>query len=236
MSGLLVLMIKAGRQAQHPPLSYRTLYKKRPGIPGSHSDIQYQLAQNSFDHLKACVSSNLIASYHVADGDLQLRPSPFIANFSDQTPPLSINQPLNSHASKLLDVLVQEHSPSDSSGDGSGDGSGDSSRDSAGDSLEQFFDRDRFPLVEAETPRGGQVIISNQSSCPFRAFARHRLHAEPLAEFESGLGSKVRGTAIHLAMEHVYKEIDSLRTLNSFVRGKIDRAYSTRPPTSRLNT
>ena len=168
--------------------------QKEAGIPGSHSDIQYQLAKNSFDHLKDCVSSSLIASYPVTDGDQQLRPSPFIANFRDQTPPQSLYQPLTSYANKMLRAY----------------------------SLEQYFDCDQFPLVATENPQGGQGIISNQSSCPFRAFARHRLHAEPLAEFESGLGSMARGTAIHLSMEHVYKEIDSLNTLSGLSAEKLD--------------
>lgn len=168
--------------------------QREAGIPSSHSEIQYQVALANFDHLTSSVSNSLIASYPISDGDQQLRPSPFIAEFSAQTSPQVAIKPLNNYASQLLGTQK----------------------------LDQILDCVQFPLIEKENPRGGQSIISNQSSCPFRAFARHRLHAEPLEEFESGLGTKARGTAIHLAMEHVYNTIDSRKTLTELSDEKLN--------------
>lgn len=81
--------------------------------------------------------------------------------------------------------------------------------------LETVFDPATHELVPDESVQGGQRIISNQSSCPFRAFTLHRLRAEPLQPFEAGLSMRDRGSALHEALEWLYSEIDSLSTLQN---------------------
>src|SRR5437667_381832 len=46
------------------------------------------------------------------------------------------------------------------------------------------------PAVRKKQVRGGTRVLSDQAACPFRAFARHRLHAEELEEPAEGLTAK----------------------------------------------
>lgn len=155
--------------------------QKELEMAGSHSDIQYQLAVSSFDLLCGSAAATIVASHHQYEDEKQLRPSSFIHQFNKETTPVAASSPINSYAESLR----------------------------AAHRLQRVDDLDCLPLQENEQVQGGQSIISNQSSCPFRAFAKHRLHAEPLPEFQSGLTSMARGTAIHIALEHLFEAIHS---------------------------
>ena len=53
---------------------------------------------------------------------------------------------------------------------------------------------------ELETLEGGSGLLENQSQCPFRAFARHRLLVEPLSEPQASLSAAERGSILHEAL------------------------------------
>jgi len=59
------------------------------------------------------------------------------------------------------------------------------------------------PAVRAKQVRGGTRVLSDQAACPFRAFARHRLHAEELEEPAEGLDASKRGKLVHELMKHL---------------------------------
>lgn len=48
-----------------------------------------------------------------------------------------------------------------------------------------------------ESIKGGSSILKNQSTCPFNAFAIHRLAASEIKEPELGLSAMARGTILH---------------------------------------
>jgi len=54
--------------------------------------------------------------------------------------------------------------------------------------------------------RGGSRVVEAQSLCPFRAFATHRLGAEPLEAEEDEPGPRARGILVHAALEYVWRE------------------------------
>ncbi|MBC7625261.1 MAG: PD-(D/E)XK nuclease family protein [Aeromicrobium sp.] len=56
---------------------------------------------------------------------------------------------------------------------------------------------------------GGSGIIRDQAACPFRAFARHRLSAKPLAEPTAGLDAAARGTLLHRVLSLVWKRLQT---------------------------
>ncbi len=67
----------------------------------------------------------------------------------------------------------------------------------------ESIDDSRAPAVIAEelaTLRGGSAILEDQSNCPFRAFARRRLHLEPLGENRTALSAGERGEILHNAL------------------------------------
>lgn len=53
----------------------------------------------------------------------------------------------------------------------------------------------------------GAAALRDQSACPFRAQARHRLHAWPLRQPEPGLDGAERGTLIHAVLQRVWTEL-----------------------------
>src|SRR5213594_3620240 len=57
--------------------------------------------------------------------------------------------------------------------------------------LETLQDR-VAPAVREKQVRGGTRVLSDQAACPFRAFARHRLHAQELEEPAEGLDASKR--------------------------------------------
>lgn len=81
--------------------------------------------------------------------------------------------------------------------------------------LEKHRETLHIPLASDEDVSGGTGLLSNQSNCPFRAFARNRLKANGIEEFSHGLNSLVRGNALHKALEHVGKQLGDSKTLHS---------------------
>jgi ATP-dependent helicase/nuclease subunit B len=79
--------------------------------------------------------------------------------------------------------------------------------------LEPIADDPVPPLVHAGVQRGGMNVIADQSACPFRAFARHRLHTRSLDEVEPGLTPRERGTVAHKALELIWAELKTHRRL-----------------------
>lgn len=66
---------------------------------------------------------------------------------------------------------------------------------------------------EKATLRGGTSIIKNQSICPFRAYAIHRLHARPIPETELDLKPETRGSIVHNAMRLFWEDVKDSRRL-----------------------
>lgn len=65
------------------------------------------------------------------------------------------------------------------------------------------------PPADPRSVRGGTAILADQAACPFRAFARHRLGAQPLASPEPGLDAADRGTLLHALMSRLWRDIGS---------------------------
>jgi ATP-dependent helicase/nuclease subunit B len=64
---------------------------------------------------------------------------------------------------------------------------------------------DRAPEFAASVPlSSGVSALQDQAACPFRAQARHRLHARPLRQLEPGLDAAQRGTLIHAVLQRVW--------------------------------
>ena len=155
-------------------------------LPNSNSELQYQQSSLQFGLLCDATSLSIVASHHLLADDQSLRPSNFILRF-----PLQV-------ADRRPDKLETPNSYG---------------RLTQKTPLQEVADSEPPQLTQEESVRGGHSIISKQSSCPFRAFASHRLHAYELREFESGLSSMARGTAMHQALEHLFRRLDSSAAL-----------------------
>jgi RecB family exonuclease len=62
--------------------------------------------------------------------------------------------------------------------------------------------------------RGGTRVLADQAACPFRSFARWRLHAEALEEPAPGLDAADRGRLLHALMRHIWTVLKTSRNLH----------------------
>ena len=63
--------------------------------------------------------------------------------------------------------------------------------------------------------KGGSGLLEDQSQCPFRAFARHRLQIEPLATSNVGLSAGERGSLLHEALNSLWAALGDSETLQA---------------------
>jgi probable DNA repair protein len=81
---------------------------------------------------------------------------------------------------------------------------------------------DDAPAVDPATVRGGTSILADQAACPFRAFAKHRLGAQPLESPEPGLDAPDRGTLLHALMSRLWRDIGSHARLVAMSREALE--------------
>lgn len=96
-------------------------------------------------------------------------------------------------------------------------------------SLEDMPAEDNIPVTDEElgTLTGGTSIIKNQSLCPFRAFAIHRLGAKTIAEPEPGLPAKDRGTILHSVLKTFWEKAAGSESLKKMINtGGLDKAVT----------
>ncbi|MBT8146223.1 MAG: PD-(D/E)XK nuclease family protein, partial [Gammaproteobacteria bacterium] len=154
-------------------------------IPGSHSDVQLKLARQSFHTICRSTGGEIHASYHQQDGDENLRASSLLSGFREVRTDHSKPVFLNRLAEGACDTVELDNLRLDNSAE----------------------------LTTQETLKGGQAIFSDQSSCPFRAFANHRLNCRPLEPINNGLDARSRGTALHIALERLFTMVSSQQQL-----------------------
>ncbi len=81
--------------------------------------------------------------------------------------------------------------------------------------LDQIADTHGIPVPELEKVRGGARLLENQSDCPFRAYALHRLSIKPLEEAGMGLDARQHGTMLHKALELFWQKIKTSSALHA---------------------
>ena len=70
-----------------------------------------------------------------------------------------------------------------------------------------------FPLRVNEPVKGGTALLANQAKCPFRAFAKHRLHAHAAPKLSDGLSPIERGKLIHDIMDMLWQGLGTQQQL-----------------------
>ncbi len=73
----------------------------------------------------------------------------------------------------------------------------------------------RAPALAADAHGGGTGLFKDQAACPFRAFARRRLHSEALEIPQPGLDPRERGTLLHELMHKVWSRLRDRATLEA---------------------
>ena len=81
----------------------------------------------------------------------------------------------------------------------------------AGSNIEALTDTAAPPVTGLHS--GGVSLFKDQSQCPFRAFARHRLHSTQLEQADIGLDAMQRGNLLHELMENTWTRLKSRKRL-----------------------
>ena len=125
----------------------------------------------------------IIFSYPMQEADQELRPSPLIKIFPEKSD-LEISQVPDYRQHALLQTT-----------------------------LERLADNHARQLPENVLWKGGTGIFKDQAACPFRAFVRHRLKAQPLGIAEPGLNPAERGSLVHDALEILWGKLETQEKL-----------------------
>jgi probable DNA repair protein len=88
--------------------------------------------------------------------------------------------------------------------------------------LESVPPADPLPLRLSKA-RGGSQLFRNQAACPFKAFAEHRLGAQPLDRLQIGLGAMRRGSVLHDIMESLWRELETQQALLALDAAEMQR-------------
>jgi len=93
--------------------------------------------------------------------------------------------------------------------------------------LLETLDDGGVPLASGGKASGGTSILSDQAACPFRAFARHRLYAQGMAETDIGLDPMVRGQLVHGVLQQVWQQLRDSATLQQMAVSGLQEIVST---------
>jgi probable DNA repair protein len=136
-------------------------------------------------------AQHIALSHPAADGDRALRRSPLLVDIPVAEPDIS--------------------RPRTGGSAGSATGPGATYAETVRGSvrLERLTDAVAPPLEPGHLVTGGAAVFGNQSACPFRAFAIHRLGAKGLEEGRPGLDARERGNLLHRTLSHLWGELES---------------------------
>jgi probable DNA repair protein len=87
--------------------------------------------------------------------------------------------------------------------------------------IERDTDAGAKPLRNAAV-RGGAAVLRDQSACPFRALARHRLGAQGLEAPHAGLDARERGTLVHRTLAAVWAQLKTRDALDALSPAGLD--------------
>jgi len=84
--------------------------------------------------------------------------------------------------------------------------------------VERVVDDQLPSLFEGQVTGGGTGLLKDQAACPFRAGAKHRLHADAPEVPHTGLNALERGNLVHHVLARVWAELrssDALRAIDA---------------------
>ena len=95
--------------------------------------------------------------------------------------------------------------------------------------LEEYSYDNAPELSAEESVKGGVSLFANQSACPFKAFATHRLGLKSFELPVIGLDKSVKGNLLHRALELIWKQLvdsQALLSLSDLEQNKLCKDYA----------
>lgn len=87
---------------------------------------------------------------------------------------------------------------------------------------EHIVDTHGTAIAAGESLTGGAQVFKDQSNCPFKAFAKHRLLAHAVPEHSPGVSAVVHGQLMHKALELVWRALKSHHQLMRLESPELD--------------
>lgn len=172
--------------------------QRRRGVPHASADWERGFAERTTT-LLCSGATHVVFSHPTRDGDREQRASPLLAGLPLAAPDLPVVVPArNAYWHRIL----------------------------AGVHLEQRSDNWAPALSRPHHSAGGANVFRDQAACPFRAFARHRLGAETLAEAGVGIDAASRGLLLHAALAALWGEIGSSGRLLALPPSEVEAAIA----------
>ncbi len=161
-------------------------FQQKHDLPRSSNQRELQYARRLTQQLLSS-GNQIIVSYCEWDGEMAQRPSPLVSSLQY----IDYTELIQSEFPTAVEVIF--------------DGKG----------LENRNETQPAPFDEGAIITCGTSIIKSQVLCPFSAFARHRLHAEPLESPVYGFDGAQRGEITHRILADFWKEVKSSANLSS---------------------
>lgn len=159
----------------HPNPLIPAFIQRGAQVPGADNQIQTAFASNVHQRLLHS-AKQIIFSSHQMEGETQLRSSPMLAN-----------TPITSTASLLATTLAEKLT-------------------ALGNTKLSFIEDQIAPAMKAgEHVSGGTSLFKAQATCPAWGFYQYRLGAKALKNPSNGLDNLVRGSLVHVVLEHFWK-------------------------------
>lgn len=156
------------------------------GLPHASAAIELALAKRVTSRLLAS-AEHVVVSTPGQESDQELRPSPLVA----ELPAVEMESLPAARVMAYRQTLQQEYARA----------------------TQAYVDMLGPALKHGERAAGGTGLIRSQAACPFQAFGRYRLGAEPLQEPSLGPDALERGKLVHEALELVWAELKDHATL-----------------------
>lgn len=89
--------------------------------------------------------------------------------------------------------------------------------------LPEVMDNTGPSLSSGSHVSGGSKLLSDQSACPFRAFANHRLGTRQIEEPVYGADGRIRGNITHQILQQVWEKIERQNRLSGMEKSELRR-------------
>lgn len=153
-------------------------------MPRVSVESELQFARSMTKRL-AGAAGQVIFSYSRYHGDQELRPSPLIEEYVNITAEqLDLIPPLDYYRELYRSTQ-----------------------------LVTSVDEQAPRISDPARIRGGTQILKDQAACPFRALARHRLHAREIEQAQPGISPAEHGRLLHRTLENLWRQLGSQHEL-----------------------
>lgn len=169
----------------HPNPFLQAEWQENREVPGVSVELSSMRAGEVTANLVSS-ATEVVLSYPTREGDAELRMSPILREYAADSPSNDLQERADAFWAQRVPPSV--------------------ALEAFGDTNHPIAARGGEPGAPIAIP-GGVGHLKEFASCPFRAFALHRLKADPLEDPSAGFDALDRGTILHDAMARFWWDV-----------------------------